>query len=125
MQPTRSLTLSGQHHIITKDNYSDYQPVTRNLTGGVTMASREHSLDNPRQTGSVLDLAIAFQNIVNTYNPRWTDSACIYIFSRKLKEAVRFELAARGNVPHLFQDYMVDATAVEHNLAAVVKGRPY
>ena len=93
--------------------------------GGVTMASREHSLDNLRQTGSVSDLAIAFQNIVNTYNPRWTDSACIYIFSRKLKEAVRFELAARGNVPHLFQDYIADAIAVEHNLAAAVKGRPY
>ena len=38
--------------------------------GGVTMASREHSLDNLRQTGTVSDLAIAFQNIINTYTPR-------------------------------------------------------
>ena len=28
--------------------------------GGVTLASREHSLDDLRQTGSVSDLAIAF-----------------------------------------------------------------
>ena len=92
--------------------------------GGVTMASREHSLDNLRQTGTVSDLAITFQNIINTYVPRWNDSASIYIFSRKLKEAIRFELAARGNVPTSFQAYIAEAISVEHNLAAAVKGRP-
>ena len=93
--------------------------------GGVTMASREHSLDNLRQTGTVSDLAIAFQNIINTYTPRWNDSASIYFFSRKLKEAIRFEIAARGNVPTGFQAYIAEAVAVEHNLAAAIKGRPY
>ena len=67
--------------------------------GGLTMASREHALDDLRQTISVSVLAIAFQNIINTYVPRWNDSASIYIFSRKLKDAVRFEVTARGNVP--------------------------
>ena len=89
------------------------------------MASREHSLDNLRQTGTVSDLAIAFQNIINTYTPRWNDSASIYFFSRKLKEAIRFEIAARGNVPTGFQAYIAEAVAVEHNLAAAIKGRPY
>ena len=67
--------------------------------GGITMASREHSLDDLRQTGSVSELAIAFQNIINTYVPRWTDSASIYVLSRKLKDAIRFELGKRGDMP--------------------------
>ena len=89
------------------------------------MASREHSLDNLRQTGTVSDLAIAFQNIINTYTPRWNDFASIYFFSRKLKEAIRFEVVARGNVPTGFQACIAEAVAVEHILAAAVKGRPY
>ena len=99
------------------------EELTAFFGGGVTLASREHSLDNLRQTGTVSDLAIAFQNIINTYTPRWTDSASIYFFSRKLREAVRFEVAARGNVPTGFQAYIAEAIAVEHNLTAAVKGR--
>ena len=67
--------------------------------GGVTMASWEHPLDDPRQTGTVSELAIAFQNIINVYNPRWTDSAAIYVLSRKLKDVIRFELGKKGDVP--------------------------
>ena len=74
--------------------------------GGLTLASREHALDDLRQTGSVSVLAIAFQNIINTYIPRWTDSASIYFFSKKLKEAIRFEVTARGNVPTALQAYI-------------------
>ena len=59
------------------------EELTAFFGGGVTLASREHSLDNLRQTGTVSDLAIAFQNIINTYIPRWTDSASIYIFFTK------------------------------------------
>ena len=92
--------------------------------GGLTMASREHSLDDLRQTGSVSVLAIAFQNIINTYVPRWNDSASIYFFSRKLKESIRFEITARGNVPVLLQAYIAAAISVEHNQAAAIKGRP-
>ena len=91
--------------------------------GALTQASREHSLDDLRQTSTVSVLAIAFQNIINTYIPRWTDSASIYIFSRKLKEAIRFEVTARGNVPTTLQAYIAAAIAVEHNQAAAVKSR--
>ena len=97
------------------------QMLTSFFGGGVTLASREHSLDDLRQTGSVSKLAIAFQNIINTYVPRWTDSASIYFLSRKLKEAIRFELGKRGDVPDELQAYIAAAIAMEHNLAA---GRP-
>ena len=91
--------------------------------GGLTLASREHSLDDLRQTRTVSVLDIAFQNIINTYVPRWNDSASIYFLSRKLKEAVRFEVTARGNVPTTLQAYIAAAIAVEHNQAATVKSR--
>ena len=39
--------------------------------GGITLQSREHSLDIVRQTGTVSELAIAFQNITHTFSPRW------------------------------------------------------
>ena len=91
--------------------------------GGLTLASREHSLDDLRQTSTVSVLAIAFQNIINTDVPRWNDSASIYFFSRKLKEAVRFEVTARGNVPTTLHAYIAAAIAVEHNQAAAVKSR--
>ena len=92
--------------------------------GRLTKDSREHSLDDLRQTGSVSALAIAFQNIINTYVPQWNDSASIYFFSRKLKESIRFEITARGNVPVLHQAYIAAAISVEHNQAAAIKGRP-
>ena len=38
--------------------------------GGVTLQSRERSLDTLRQTGSVSDLAISFQNITSTFTPK-------------------------------------------------------
>ena len=38
--------------------------------GGVTLQSRERSLDVLRQTGSVSELAISFHNITSTFNPR-------------------------------------------------------
>ena len=88
------------------------------------MASREHSLDDLRQTGSVPALAIAFQNIINTHVPRWNVSTSIYFFSRKLKESIRYEITARGNVLVLLQAYIAAAISVEHNQAAAVKGRP-
>ena len=56
--------------------------------------------------------------------PRWNDSASIYFFSRKLKESIRFEITARGNVPVLLQAYIAAAISVEHNQAAAIKGRP-
>ena len=89
--------------------------------GGITQASLEHSLDDLRQTGTVSELAIAFQNIVNTFTPRWTDSAAIYFLSRKLKDAIRFELGKKGDIPDELQAYIAAAIAMEHNLAA---GRP-
>ena len=68
---------------------------------GITLASRERALDVLRQTRTVLELAIAFQNVTNTFTPWWTDHAQIYV-SKKLKEAIRFETAARGDVPTFF-----------------------
>ena len=38
--------------------------------GGVTLQSRERSLDVLRQTGSVSELTISFQNITSTFIPR-------------------------------------------------------
>ena len=62
--------------------------------GGVTLDSRERSFDILRQTGTVAELAIAFQNITNTFIPRWQDHPLIYFFSRKLKEVIRFQLTS-------------------------------
>ena len=70
--------------------------------GGVTLQSRERSLDVLRQTGSVSELAIAFKNITSTFSPRWFDHPLIFVFSKKLKEAVRFELTAKGSIPATF-----------------------
>ena len=41
--------------------------------GGVTLQSRERALDILRQTGSVSELAISFQNITSTFTPRWSN----------------------------------------------------
>ena len=89
--------------------------------GGVTMASRELSLDNLRHTGTVADLAIAFQIIINNYDPRWTDSAAIYVLSRKLKESIHLELGRKGDVPEELQAYIAAAIHVENYMAT---GRP-
>ena len=55
-----------------------------------------------RQTDTVLELAIAFQNITNVFRPRWPDYPLIYVFSQKVKEVVSFELTARGTLPTTF-----------------------
>ena len=91
--------------------------------GGVTLQSRERSLDVLRQTGSVSKLAVAFQNITSTFSPRWSDHPLIYVFSKKLKEVVRFELTARGSVPATFQAYVAMAVMVEQNRAAAALSR--
>ena len=81
--------------------------------GEVTLQSRERSLEILRQTGTVSELAIAFQNITSTFIPKWSDHPLIFIFSRKLKEAIRFELTARGSIPTLFSAYMATTISVE------------
>ena len=70
--------------------------------GGVTLDSRERSLTILRQTGTVAELAIAFQNITNTFTPRWLDQPLIYLFSQKLKEPIRFQLTAQGSLSTIF-----------------------
>ena len=70
--------------------------------GAITLQSRERSLILLRQTGTVSELAIAFQTITNAFRPRWSDHPLIYVFSQKLKEVVRFELTARGALPLTF-----------------------
>ena len=87
------------------------------------MHSRERSLMALRQTGTVSELAITFQNITNAFRPRWSDHPLIYVFSQKLKEAVRFELTARGSLPSTFQAYISAAISVELNQAAAASSR--
>ena len=91
--------------------------------GAITLQSRERSLIILRQTGSVSELAIAFQTITNNFNPRWSDHPLIFVFSQKLKEVVRFELTSRGSVPDTFQAYLAAAISVEHNQAAAAQSR--
>ena len=62
------------------------------IGGGVTLRSCERSLIVLRQTGTGSELAIAFQNINNTFRPRWLDHLFIFTFSQKLKEMRRFDL---------------------------------
>ena len=91
--------------------------------GAVTLQSRERSLEILRQTGTVFELAIAFQNVTSTFIPRWSDHPLIFIFSRKLKEAIRFELTARGSIPTLFSAYLAAPIYVEQNQAAAALSR--
>lgn len=91
--------------------------------GGMTLDARERPMANLRHVGSVSDLAIAFQNITNTFSPRWPNHPLIYKFSRKLKVAVRFQLTTQGTVVVLFRDYVKAAIMVENNLAAATNGR--
>ena len=91
--------------------------------GAATLQSRERDLRTLRQTGSVSNLAIAFQTITQSFNPRWGDHPLIFIFSEKLKENIRFELASRGIIPARFSEYVSAAIAVEQNQAAAVLSR--
>ena len=91
--------------------------------GGITLQSRERSLDILRQTGTVSELAIAFQNITSTFSPRWADHPLIYTFSKKLRESIRFELTARGSIPDIFHAYLAAAISVEQNQAAAALSR--
>ena len=91
--------------------------------GAATLQSRERDLRTIRQTGFVLDLAIAFRTITQSFNPRWGDHPLIFIFSEKLKENIRFELAARGAIPARFSEYVSAAIAVEQNQATAVLSR--
>ena len=93
--------------------------------GAVTLQSRERSLEILRQTGTVSELAIAFQNITSTFIPRWSDHPLIFLFSRKLKEPIRFELTARGSLPTLFSTYLAAAISVEQNQAAAALSRSH
>lgn len=91
--------------------------------GAVTLQTRERALKALRQTGSVSDLAIAFQNITHTFSPLWPDHPLIFIFSDKLREGIRFELTARGSIPTTFQAYLTAAISVEQNQAAAALSR--
>ena len=77
------------------------------------MAAKEHLLHDLRQTGSVSDFAIAFRNIINSYQDRWNDSAAIFVFSGKLKMDVRGEMGRRGASPTTLQAYIVSAFGAE------------
>lgn len=69
-------------------------------------------------------MAIAFQNITSTFSPRWLDHPLIYLFSRKLRENIRFELTARGSIPTTFPAYVAAAISVEQNQAAAALSHP-
>ena len=97
------------------DLHRFFQELEDFFGGAVTLHSRKRSLDLLRQTGSVSDLAIAFQNITHTFSPQWPDHPLIYLFSRKLKENIRFELTARGSLPSTFHAYLAAAISVEQN----------
>ena len=62
--------------------------------GGITLQPCERSFDILRQTGTVSELAIAFQYIISTFIPRWSNHPLFYIFSKKLRETIYFELIA-------------------------------
>ena len=81
--------------------------------GAVTLQSHERALRSPRQTGSVSELAIAFQNSVHTFSPLKADHPLIFTFSDKLREIIRFELTARGSIPTTFQAYLTAAISVD------------
>ena len=88
--------------------------------GAATLQSRERDMRTLRQTGSVSNLAIAFQTITQSFNPHWGDHPLIFTFSEKLKENIRFELASRGIIPARFSEYVSAAIAVEQNQAAAI-----
>ena len=83
--------------------------------GGVNTLTLERDLDNLRQTGSVSNYAIQFQNITNCFHPRWPDHPLIFQFSFRLNSLVRTELIGRGSPPLTFQAYIAAAVLVEMN----------
>ena len=89
-----------------------FQEMAAFFGGDIILQTRERSLDILRQTGTVSELAIAFQNITSSFNPRWPDHPLIYIFSKKLREAIRFELTARGPLPTTFPTFMAAAISI-------------
>ena len=91
--------------------------------GAATLQSRERDLRTLKQTDSVSNLAIQFQTITHTFHPPWPDHPLIFIFSDKLRESIRFELMARGDVPTTFSTYVAAAIAVEQNQAAATLSR--
>ena len=86
--------------------------------GGVNILTLERDLADLRQTGSVSDYAIQFQNITNCFHPRWPDHPMIFQFALRMKEVVRYELMGRGFPPLTFQAFVAAAVNVEMNLAA-------
>ena len=85
--------------------------------GGVNQQTLQRSLINLRQTGSVAEFAVAFQNITNAFHPNWTDAPLIFEFMQKLKEVVRFRLIENGSLPLTLQGYVAAALLVESNQA--------
>ena len=69
-------------------------------------------------------LAIAFRNITHTFSHRWPDHPLIYVFPKKLRENIRFELTARGSIPTTFNTYLAAAILVEQIQAAAAISRP-
>ena len=83
----------------------------------VTLQSRERALRSLRQTGSVSELAIAFQTIVHTFFPLWADHPLIYTFSEKLKENIRFKLTAQEEMT--FVGFLVSKSGIGMDPAKV------
>ena len=91
--------------------------------GGVNVLALERDLTNLRQTGSVSEYAIKFQNITNSFIPRWPDHPLIFQFSMHLNSSVRSELIGRGSPPLTFQAYVAAAVIVEMNQAEARSAR--
>ena len=111
--------------LITYDLPRFFQELEDLFGEAVTLQSRERSLNALRQTGTVSELAIAFQNITHTFSPRWPDHPLIYVFSKKLRENIRFELTARGSLPTTFNTYRAAAILVEQNQVAAALSRSH
>ena len=121
-----SLIDQSTYHVPSTYTFDSFiQELDDFFGGGVTLHSRERSLIGLRQTGSVSELAIAFQNITNHFRPRWPDHPLIFVFSQKLKEVIRFELTARGALPSSFQAYIAAAISIEQNQAAAAQSRSH
>ena len=91
--------------------------------GAATVESRERDLRALKQTESVSNLAIQFQTITHTFHSPWSDHPLIFSFFDKLRESIRFELTACGDVPTTFSTYVAAAIAVEQNQAATTLSR--
>ena len=121
-----SLVDQTSHHVPSTYTFDSFmQELEDFFGGGVTLQSRERSRIILRQTRPVSELAIAFQNITDSFRPRWTDHPLIFVFSRKLKEVIWFELTARGALPFTFQAYLAAAISIEQNQAAAAHSRSH